>query len=208
MELKIKICGMKEPGNIREISRLNPDYMGFIFYPGSKRYAGNLSPADLEHLPNAFDKVAVFVNASREEIIFTCRAYSIRILQLHGDEPPEYCRSFMEEGFRVIKAFRIGRSMDAKVMDRYAKSCDLFLLDTSAEGYGGTGKKFNWKHLERFHSPVPFFLSGGIGPGDAGRIMEMDIPQLQGVDLNSRFEIRPGVKNKNDLETFIRRIRS
>jgi phosphoribosylanthranilate isomerase len=208
MELKIKICGMKEPGNIREISGLNPDYMGFIFYPGSKRYAGNLPPEALVNLADTVDKVAVFVNAPREEIISTCRAYSIRILQLHGDEPPAYCRSFMEEGFRVIKAFRIGRSMDVGGMERYAKSADMFLLDTSAEGFGGTGKKFDWQHLARYHSPVPFFLSGGIDPGDAGRIMEMDIPQLHGVDLNSRFEIRPGVKNKNDLETFIRRIRS
>jgi phosphoribosylanthranilate isomerase len=208
MELKIKVCGMKETGNIREISGLNPDYMGFIFYPGSKRYAGNISPAALKQLPDAIEKVAVFVNAPREEIIATCRAYSIRILQLHGDEPPAYCRSFMEVGFRVIKAFRVGRSLDAEGMDRYAESADMFLLDTSAEGFGGTGKKFNWLHLARYRSPVPFFLSGGIGPADAGRIMEMDIPQLHGVDLNSRFEIRPGVKNKNDLDTFIRNIRS
>jgi phosphoribosylanthranilate isomerase len=206
--MKIKICGMKEPGNIREIAGLQPDYMGFIFYPGSKRYAGNLSPSEVKHLPDAIQRVAVFVNAPREEILSTCRAYSIRILQLHGDEPPVFCRSFREEGLRVIKAFRIGKSLDAEGMERYRDSCDMILLDTSAEGYGGTGRKFNWKQLKHFKSPLPFLLSGGIGPGDADRIKEMDLSRLQGVDLNSRFEIKPGLKNKNELAKFIRKMRT
>ena len=90
MDLKIKVCGMREPGNIREVAGLKPDYMGFIFYPASKRYAGRLSPSDLMNIPVEIKKVAVFVNASREEIVSTCKAYSIRILQLHGDEPPAF----------------------------------------------------------------------------------------------------------------------
>jgi phosphoribosylanthranilate isomerase len=208
MNLRIKICGMRETGNIREICGLYPDYLGFIFYPGSKRYAGNLSPASLRELPQAIQKVAVFVNAAREEILSTCKAYSIRILQLHGDEPPAYCRSLKEEGFQVIKAFRVGDELDTAGMDLYAAACDRMLLDTSSDGFGGTGKQFDWSILESYRSPRPFFLSGGIGPGDADRIMEMDIPDLYGVDLNSRFEIKPGLKNKNELETFIHKIRS
>jgi len=206
--LKIKICGMREPDNIREVSGLKPDYMGFIFYPGSRRYAGSLSPADLKDFPESIDKVAVFVNASREGIISTCQAYSIRILQLHGDESPDLCQSFREEGFQVIKAFRVRQLLDLKEMDRFARACDFILLDTSGEGFGGTGIKFDWKQLQHYTLELPFFLSGGIAPGDADRIMDMDIAQLYAVDLNSRFESRPGLKNTGELENFIRRIRA
>jgi phosphoribosylanthranilate isomerase len=208
MELKIKICGMREAGNVRDISGLMPDYMGFIFYPGSKRYAGRLSPQEVRDLPASIKKVSVFVNASREEIIPTCRAYSIRILQLHGEESPELCQSFREDGYRVIKAFRVGQSLDVKEIERFTNACDLILLDTSAEGFGGTGKKFDWKQLKQYTPELPFFLSGGIDPGDAEMIMEIDIPQLYGVDLNSRFEIKPGLKNTEELENFIRKIRT
>jgi phosphoribosylanthranilate isomerase len=208
MDLKIKICGMREPGNIREVSGLNPDFMGFIFYPGSKRYAGRLSPVTVKGLPTGIKKVAVFVNATREEVHSTCKAYSIRILQLHGNEPPEVCRAFREEGFQVIKAFRVGRGLDLREMEKYNESCDLVLLDSSAEGYGGTGQKFNWRHLGDYRSPLPFFLSGGIGANDADRIRQLDVPQLYGVDLNSRFEVKPGMKNSRELETFIRKIRT
>ena len=208
MDLKIKICGMREPGNIRAISELAPDYMGFIFYPRSKRYAGRLSPSELKGFQKSFQKVAVFVNASREEILSTCQAYSIRILQLHGDESPGSCQSFREEGFQVIKAFRVGRGLDLEEMDRYAGACDFFLFDTSGKDFGGTGKKFDWEQLRSYRLPLPFFLSGGIGPSDADQILGLDLPQLFAVDLNSRFEIKPGLKNDEELEHFIRRIRT
>ncbi len=206
MDVKIKICGMREPGNIRDVSRLEPDYMGFIFYPGSKRYAGNLSPVALNEFPNTIKRVAVFVNATREDIISTCQAYSIRILQLHGDESPDFCQSFREEGFQVIKAFRVGEGLDVEEMDRFADVCDFVLLDTSGEGFGGTGKKFNWAQLKDYRSPLPFFLSGGIAPGDVDEIGKMEFPQLFAVDLNSGFEIKPGLKNKDELENFIRKV--
>ncbi len=208
MDLKIKICGMREQGNIRELAGLKPDYMGFIFYPASKRYAGRLSPSDLMNIPVEIKKVAVFVNASREEIVSTCKAYSIRILQLHGDEPPAFCRLLREEGFQVIKAFRVGQGLDMEKMEAFAEVCDFILFDTSGEGFGGTGLKFDWNQLQDYTLELPFFLSGGIAPGDAGRIKDMDIPQLYAVDLNSRFEIKPGLKDKEELEKFIRKIRT
>ena len=199
---------MREPGNIREVAGLNPDYMGFIFYPASKRYAGRLSPSDLMNITGDIKRVAVFVNASREEIVSTCKAYSIRILQLHGDEPPAFCRLLREEGFQVIKAFRVGQGSDMKKMEAFAEVCDFILFDTSGEGFGGTGLKFDWNQLQDYTLELPFFLSGGIAPGDAGRIKDMDIPQLYAVDLNSRFEIKPGLKDKEELEKFIRKIRT
>ena len=199
---------MREQGNIRELAGLKPDYMGFIFYPASKRYAGRLSPSDLMNIPVEIKKVAVFVNASREEIVSTCKAYSIRILQLHGDEPPAFCRLLREEGFQVIKAFRVGQGLDMEKMEAFAEVCDFILFDTSGEGFGGTGLKFDWNQLQDYTLELPFFLSGGIAPGDAGRIKDMDIPQLYAVDLNSRFEIKPGLKDKEELEKFIRKIRT
>ncbi len=208
MDLKIKICGMRETGNIRELAGLKPDYMGFIFYPASKRYAGRLSPSDLVNIPGEIEKVAVFVDASREEIVSTCKAYSIRILQLHGDEPPAFCRLLREEGFQVIKAFRVGQGLDMEKMEAFAEVCDFILFDTSGEGFGGTGLKFDWNQLQDYTLELPFFLSGGIAPGDARRIKDMDIPQLYAVDLNSRFEIKPGLKDKEELEKFIRKIRT
>lgn len=208
MDLKIKICGMREQGNIREVAGLKPDYMGFIFYPASKRYAGRLSPSDLVNIPGEIKKVAVFVNASREEIVSTCKAYSIRILQLHGDEPPAFCRLLREEGFQVIKAFRVGQGLDMEKMEAFAEVCDFILFDTSGEGFGGTGLKFDWDQLQDYTIELPFFLSGGLAPGDADRIKDMDIPQLYAVDLNSRFEIKPGLKNIEELENFIRKIRT
>jgi phosphoribosylanthranilate isomerase len=208
MDLKIKICGMREPGNIRDVSGLKPDYMGFIFYPASKRYAGRLSPSDFADFPDDIRKVAVFVNASREEIASTCQAFSIRILQLHGDEPPAFCQSLREEGFQVIKAIRVGQGLDLEEMERFAEVCDFILFDTSGEGFGGTGLKFDWNRLRDYTLGLPFFLSGGIAPGDAERIMDMDIPQLYAVDLNSRFEIKAGLKNTEELGNFIRKIRA
>lgn len=199
---------MREPGNIREVSGLRPDYMGFIFYPASKRYAGRLSPSDFVDFPDDIRKVAVFVNASRENIASTCQAFSIRILQLHGDEPPAFCQSLREEGFQVIKAIRVGQGLDLKEMEKFAGVCDFLLFDTSGEGFGGTGLQFDWSRLQDYTLGLPFFLSGGIAPGDAERIMDMDIPQLYAVDLNSRFEIKPGLKNTDELENFIREIRT
>lgn len=208
MELKIKICGMREPGNIRAISALAPDYMGFIFYPGSKRYVGRLSPSELKGVPKNYQKVAVFVNASRDEILSTCQAYSIRILQLHGDESPAFCRTMQEEGFQVIKAFRVGQGLDLEEMDKYAGACDFILFDTSGENFGGTGKKFDWEQLKSYRLQLPFFLSGGIAPADADQILKLNLPGLYAIDLNSRFEIKPGLKNEVELENFIRRIRT
>ena len=208
MDLKIKVCGMREPENIREISGIEPDYMGFIFYPGSKRYTGNLSPAELKDFPDGIKKVAVFVNAAREEILNICLTYSIQIIQLHGEESPEFCRSFLDDGFQVIKAFRIGQILDMDEMERYTETCNFILLDTSWEGFGGTGRKFDWEQLREYRVKLPFFLSGGIAPDDAARIKEMDHPQLYAVDLNSQFEIVPGLKNLNELDTFIRKLRS
>ncbi len=206
-DLKIKICGMTEPGNIGQISRLNPDYMGFIFYPQSSRYAGDLTAIDLVVMPDSIRKVGVFVDAPPEDALAACRQMGIRIVQLHGAESPEYCRFMKQRGLVVFKAIRMEADNDFSELPDYRDACDYFLLDTSGPGYGGTGIKFDWERLNDYKLGKPFFLSGGIGPGDASRILKIKHEQLYGVDLNSRFEIRPGIKKYDELEKFISAIR-
>ncbi|MFC2112085.1 phosphoribosylanthranilate isomerase [Bacteroidota bacterium] len=206
-ELKIKICGMRDPGNIREIGKLFPDYMGFIYYPQSKRYAGELSASDISDLPETIQKTGVFVNTPPQESLTLCRKMNLDTVQLHGTESPDVCKLMRHSGLKVIKAFNIGMDTDFSGMRDYLESCDFFLLDTAGGGYGGTGLKFDWMRLKEYEFEKPFFLSGGIGPTDADSILELSHPELYGVDLNSRFEKEPGVKNRSTLEGFIERIR-
>ena len=203
----MKICGMKEPGNIRQVASLSPDYMGFIFYPRSPRYAGNLSAADLADLPAGIRRAGVFVDLPVDELLPVCRELGIRTVQLHGKESPAYCRTMKYGGLEVIKVFSVAPESPLPDTAAYRDSCDLFLFDTAGKGFGGTGEKFDWKRLGDFPVDKPFLLSGGIGPGDVEQILKIRHPQFYGVDLNSRFEIRPGLKNIDELEKFVDRIR-
>lgn len=204
-KLKVKICGMRDPGNIREIAELKPDYMGFIFYTGSSRYAGDLG--DMPSLPGSIRKVGVFVNALPGDILDICRSLDISMVQLHGSESPEHCIRLRDSGMDVMKAFSIGENEGFERMEEYTGCCDYFLLDTADPGFGGTGRKFDWGKLDDYGYDKPFFLSGGIGPQDAENILSLDHPRLSGLDLNSRFESAPGIKTREELDGFIKKIR-
>ena len=205
--LKIKICGMREPENIRNISGLLPDYMGFIFYPESRRFAGGLSPEIRAEIPVFSKKVGVFVNENTEKLIETCSTYGIGTVQLHGDESPEYCEELAENGLRILKVFGIGDSMDSSAMKPFQETCNYFLFDTATDRFGGSGNKFDWGLLEEYTLEIPFFLSGGILPDDAKMILKLEHPMLFGIDINSRFEISPGIKDVELCESFINGIR-
>ena len=207
-DLKIKICGMKDPGNIQRISLLLPDYMGFIFYPRSLRYAGELSPAKIAKVPARITKVGVFVNLPAVDVLSSCRQMGIRTVQLHGNESPDYCKKLKDNGLKIIKVFSIGIQDGFKTMSAYQDACDFYLLDTAFEEYGGSGKQFEWTRLNEYDQDKPFFLSGGIDPGDAERILELKHPELFGVDLNSRFETEPGIKTRDKLSVFMQKIRT
>jgi phosphoribosylanthranilate isomerase len=207
-KMKIKVCGMRNPGNIRAVSALNPDYMGFIYYPRSRRYAPDLSAEDIAGLSPAIIKTGVFVNSPAEEVEETCRRMGFTAVQLHGDETPELCSSLMVGGLELIKAFRVGPHSDFGELEDYRDACDLFLLDTAGTGFGGTGRKFEWRRLEQYRLDKPFILSGGITPRDAERILEIRHPGLYGIDLNSGFETSPGIKDPDALEGFIQDIRN
>lgn len=200
--LLIKVCGMKQPDNIARVAALGPDLMGFIFYEKSPRYAGHLDPAVVRGLPAGIKKVGVFVNASSETILAKAAAYGLDYVQLHGDESPEFAGRLQSEGLKVIKVFRIAQSPPPDMAD-FAESAELFLFDTDTKAYGGSGKQFDWELLRQNEIPRPYLLSGGIGSEDAGKVAQIDLPGMIGIDVNSRFETEPGQKNIELLQKII-----
>jgi phosphoribosylanthranilate isomerase len=205
--MKIKVCGMKNPENIREISVLSPDYMGFIFYPKSKRYAGELNEEVVKNL-NHLIKVGVFVNEEALCIKEICKRYNINFIQLHGNENPALCQELKSEGFKIIKVFSVGEHFEFSETNAYKKVADYFLFDTKSESYGGTGKKFNWSLFEHYDNQKEIFLSGGIGPDDVEEIKKLKSLNIHALDINSKFEIEPGLKDVGLVRKFIERIGS
>ena len=202
--MQIKICGLLEPENIREIAALQPDYMGFIFYPNSPRFAKNLDVSLLNALPASIKKVGVFVNENLENILTYIQKYDLDAVQLHGADNKRLCREIKEEAkTMVIKVFPIMASYNLKVTKEYEDPADLFLFDTKTDLYGGSGQKFNWNILHDYHGEKDFLLSGGISADDVKAIRKIQHPKMIGVDLNSKFEIKPGLKNAALLRQFI-----
>jgi phosphoribosylanthranilate isomerase len=202
--LKIKVCGMKFTQNREEVEKLPVDFLGFIFYPKSKRFVGENTDPGL--FTSAKTKVAVFVNENAFEILGLAKNLGFDYVQLHGKENPKTCQLLKNQGLKVIKAFNLNEDFDFASLNTYEKSVDYFLFDTKTDLPGGSGKKFNWEILEKYKENVPFFLSGGIGPEDTEAIKKLQHPQLFGIDLNSGFEDEPGVKNIETLKTFITNI--
>lgn len=208
-ELKIKICGMRDPENISGVVAALPDYLGFIFYPKSKRFVGfEPSPEMFAEIPASIKKVGVFVDESPEKVLEISKKWNLDVVQLHGQETPEFCLQIRNSGINVFKAFAVGESFDFATLKAYSGVCDCFLFDTKGLLPGGTGKKFNWQLLESYKLNVPFFLSGGIDPGDIEAIRDFSHPQLFGIDINSGFEISPAVKNIQKVKKFNAEIRS
>ena len=159
--LRLKVCGMRDPGNIMEVASLDPDYLGFIFYPGSSRYMGNdLDHQSLTRLNPSLQRVGVFVNATTRQIIEALETYQCSLAQLHGQESVEQCSEIKAMGFKVIKAFGISPGFDFSRLVPFAGSVDFFLFDTLTTTYGGSGKSFNWEILDDYAMDIPFFLSG------------------------------------------------
>ena len=200
----VKICGMRDSDNIIAAAELKPDLMGFIFYRNSPRYAGEvLDPELLAGLSPGITKTGVFVNATYNEIIETAGKYSLNAVQLHGDETPELCSLVKGTGMLVIKAFNIDENKGFSISAEYLSSADYFLFDTMSSDRGGSGQKFNWKLLGGYGQGHPFILSGGISPRDEEYIREIRNPSFAGIDLNSRFEIKPGLKDIEKLKDFM-----
>lgn len=200
--MKVKVCGMRDAENIRKVEALGINMMGFIFYPKSSRYVSN-RPA---YLPQKCKRVGVFVDATIEDIRLHIVDYSLDIIQLHGHESTDFIRSLRSlcgDSITIIKAFNIATKEDLEATKPYEGLVDYFLFDTKGKSAGGNGEKFNWNVLSNYKDNTPFLLSGGIGPDDAGRAKVFQHPKCVGIDLNSRFEIEPGIKDITKLKTFL-----
>jgi phosphoribosylanthranilate isomerase len=204
--LKIKVCGMREPKNLEQLCSIAPDYIGYIFYSESKRFVGlRPDPALFKIPPSGITKVGVFVNEQINRVRQLVEEYQLDMVQLHGNESPLYCEKLMELEVPVIKTINPPYGSDKEDFTGVVRS---LLFDSPGPGWGGTGQKFDWSLVMDQSIPVPFFLSGGIGPGDAKAIREMSQENLLGVDLNSRFELAPGLKDIGLLKDFFIEIRN
>lgn len=196
-QLKIKICGMKYPENMLQASALQPDYFGFIFYEKSSRFFDGIMP----ELPKQILKIGVFVDENLINIQQKITQYQLQLVQLHGNENPEFCTKLQSLPIKVIKTFAISNEFDFKILDQFETACDYFLFDTKGENPGGNGYSFDWEILKNYKSTKPFFLSGGIGLNSIKAIQNLKIPVFA-LDLNSKFETKPGLKNIRLLQTF------
>ena len=200
---------MRDPENISGVIAALPDYLGFIFYPKSKRFVGFEPLSDvLSIIPDSVKKVGVFVDEAPEKVFEIYRNWNLNVIQLHGNETPEYCQQIQDSGITVFKAFSVDDQFDFEKLNAYSRVCDYFLFDTKGRLPGGSGKKFNWQLLENYKCDVPFFLSGGIGPEDIDTIRQFSHPKLFGIDINSGFEISPALKDVVKVRNFISGIRS
>ena len=231
-----KVCGMRDAENIRAVEALGIQWMGFIFWPGSKRFVSERP----SYLPTKCKRVGVFVDADIAEVLQKVEEYALDLIQLHGSESPEYIsqltssldprsssdatrHSSNEFGSAlaapslphsltsslphsltsIVKAFNIATPADLEQTHAYENIVDYFLFDTKGKSVGGNGEQFDWRVLDHYHGPTPYLLSGGIGPDDVHRVRAFSHPSLAGIDLNSRFETSPAVKDIQSLQHFL-----
>ena len=191
---------MREPDNIQELARLPIDYMGFIFYDKSARYTAALPQLPL---PEHIKKAGVFVNADRT-FVETKIASGLQAVQLHGQESPAFCQAVKKQGIEVIKAFGIDEQIDWRLLEPYVGIVDYFLFDTSSPQHGGTGRTFDWTVLAGYPYDTPYFLSGGLDLNNLPEALALDDEHLIGLDLNSKFELAPGLKDIDKLKKALK----
>lgn len=198
---------MRDLQNIKELGKLPIDFMGMIFYPKSPRFVQDLSLDELNaSISGAIERVGVFVNADIDYIMEKINEFDLDVIQLHGNESPEFCKK-LNETMPIIKAFSIYDTSDLEQTKAYEGLWGYFLFDTKTPQHGGSGQKFDWKLLDSYKGNIPFYLSGGISADDIANIKNIKHPQFVGVDLNSRFETEPGLKDIQLLEKFIKELR-
>lgn len=195
---------MRDSENMKAIADLDVDFMGMIFYPRSKRYVSEVP----SFRPSRQKLIAVFVNAPITDVVKTVETYGCDGIQLHGDETPEFVRSLKTKcNCLVIKAFQIAKVEDLQKTSQYENLCDYFLFDTATPSYGGSGESFDWSVLEAYHGKTPFLLSGGIGAESVERIKQFSHPQCVGIDINSKFEISPAMKDVEKIQRFVKELK-
>jgi phosphoribosylanthranilate isomerase len=202
--LRLKVCGLKNPENYRKVMQLEPDLVGLIFYPPSPRYVESEgSQSALQEKPHGkTQKTGVFVNAEPDLVIWKAKEYHLEWVQLHGHESPDQLEILQKEGLKVIKAFPVDKDFNFRSVKDYLKVSDLFLFDTKTEAYGGSGQRFPWEILENYDEEVPFLLSGGLNHQEFQQFPPIQHPLLYGLDVNSKYEIKPGLKDLEKLKAL------
>ena len=203
--LQIKVCGNTRAQNLKAVCELQPEFIGFIFYDKSKRFV-DIPLNVAQPKESKAKRVGVFVNATQKEIVQKVEAFDLDYIQLHGDETPEFC-SKINKIKPVFKAFQINSNFNFNILNTYLSSCYVFLFDTSSNQYGGSGKKFDWSLLQDYNLDKPFILSGGINENDVDVIKNITHPKMVGIDLNSKFETGPGIKDIAKISNFLSNLR-
>jgi len=210
--MNIKVCGITQFKQLQQLEALNIDYAGLIFYKDSPRYMGNkITGKQIKDADFDIKKVGVFVDPGYSELLDAIDEYGLDIVQLHGNETPEMCEELSAEA-EVIKAFRIGgdKSIDIdELVADYDAVCDYYLFDTAGlkENFGGTGQQFDWGILKKAKIEKPFFLSGGIGADDAAKVKAFSHPDFFAIDVNSKFELSPGLKDMAAILKFLQALK-
>lgn len=194
----VKVCGLNQPKNCLAIDKLKPDLIGVIFYKKSPRYIGETV------LPKTkAKKVGVFVNASLGEILTAVEKHQLSYVQLHGNEPLILAKTLQENGIKIIKYFGVESNLNNEKMAEWETYSTYFVFDTKGKEFGGIGAKFNWDILIDYQLNTPFLLAGGITLEDVSTIKKINYPAFVGVDINSKFELEPGIKNSKQVKLFI-----
>lgn len=201
----LKVCGMRDTQNITEVLTITPDYMGLIFFEKSARFVGHDFTLPAPLAGDHPKKVGVFVNHSLEQVVSKAVQYSLTLLQLHGDETPQFCQQLktLLPQIQIIKVFRVANDFDFEQLQPYKAFCDFFLFDTKGKDYGGNGVVFNWDILKKYDNELPLFMSGGLSLENLQELQNFILQQqlnVHAIDVNSKFEINPALKDVEKLK--------
>jgi phosphoribosylanthranilate isomerase len=197
--LKLKVCGMRNRENIIALSKVKPEFIGFIFHEKSSR---NISDNLIQSTPDTIIRVGVFVDENINFILDKIKLHNLNCVQLHGKESTEFCAEVKKLGIDVIKAFNISEQFNFSTLKNYEETCNYFLFDAAGKNAGGNGIVFNWDLISNYTGRTPFLLSGGIDETMTKTIKDLKHPLLVGVDINSGFETKPAVKNIKAIKKF------
>ncbi len=203
----LKVCGLTNPENIRAVSALPVDVLGFIFYNPSPRNASVEELKDFfKNHPLPQKKAGVFVNENLEQLLDIGKTLNLDIIQLHGDETPDYCNQVKQEGYKVYKAFNLSNDFDFTILEPYLEVVDHFLFDAKGSARGGNGVSFDWSLLDFYPYDLPFLLSGGVGPDEVGALKNILSTPIFGIDVNSKVEIEPGLKDIEKIKLLTKKL--
>jgi phosphoribosylanthranilate isomerase len=203
----VKVCGLNSTENIASLPLALIDWLGFIFYEKSSRMVTFNPEEQFFEVTQNHKRVGVFVNAPLTTILSNVKQYGLHVIQLHGQEPIEHCEYLKHNGLQVVKVVSVNENTNFQPFEKYESLVDYFLFDTKSILHGGTGKKFNWNILKKYTLQTPFILSGGIGPDDSEKIKQLELAKCVGIDINSRFETAPGLKDAAQIQPFLKSIK-